>query len=53
MSLRYTGAKALKTDFTRTGQRSLKGVASDAKQSTIRLIFFDFFFVLENDFKSH
>lgn len=33
MSLRYTGVGALKTDFTRSGKRSGKGIAQDAIKS--------------------
>ena len=29
MSILYTGTKALKTDFTRTGKRTLKGAIDD------------------------
>jgi hypothetical protein len=37
MSLRYTGVGALKTDFTRSGKRSGKGMAQDAIKSVKRL----------------
>ncbi len=33
MSIRYTGVGALKTDFTRSGKRSGKGMAQDAIKS--------------------
>lgn len=37
MSLRYTGVGALKTDYTRTGKRSGKGLLSDGLKSVQRL----------------
>jgi len=36
LSLLYTGTPALKTDFTRTGKRSMKGALDDGKHSMIR-----------------
>ena len=38
MSLRYTGTGALKTDFTRTGKRSMKGAMADGMKSATRLM---------------
>ena len=36
LSTCYTGTPALKTDFTRTGKRSMMGAAMDGKHSMIR-----------------
>ena len=36
LSLLYTGTPALKTDFTRTGKRSIAGAINDGKHSMIR-----------------
>ena len=33
MSILYTGTKALKTDFTRTGKRTFKGAVDDGVNS--------------------
>eukprot|EP01104_Vermistella_antarctica_P012946 TRINITY_DN382_c3_g1_i1.p1 TRINITY_DN382_c3_g1~~TRINITY_DN382_c3_g1_i1.p1 ORF type:complete len:1343 (+),score=272.19 TRINITY_DN382_c3_g1_i1:297-4325(+) len=38
MSRRYTGTGALKTEFTRTGRRSLKGAVTDGFLSTKRIM---------------
>ena len=38
MSQAYTGTSALKTDFTRTGRRSMKGIATDGLNSVRRVI---------------
>jgi hypothetical protein len=38
MSVRYTGVGALKTDYTRTGKRSAKGVVADGVKSAQRYI---------------
>eukprot|EP01117_Protostelium_nocturnum_P005116 TRINITY_DN1858_c0_g1_i1.p1 TRINITY_DN1858_c0_g1~~TRINITY_DN1858_c0_g1_i1.p1 ORF type:complete len:1305 (-),score=506.54 TRINITY_DN1858_c0_g1_i1:1043-4957(-) len=38
MSEQYTGAAALKTDFTRTGRRSVKGLAADGYNSMKRYL---------------
>lgn len=38
MSIAYAGTGALKTDFTRTGKRNLKGMASDGLNSMKRYI---------------
>ncbi|KAJ3411379.1 Phosphoinositide phosphatase sac1 [Chytridiales sp. JEL 0842] len=37
ISMEYTGTGALKSDFTRTGSRNLKGVLTDAQLSLTRL----------------
>jgi hypothetical protein len=36
MSMLYTGTPALKTDFTRTGKRTMKGAAADGYNSVTR-----------------
>ena len=36
LSLLYTGTPALKTDFTRTGKRSMQGAIDDGKHAMIR-----------------
>lgn len=36
-SILYSGTPALKTDFTRTGKRTTKGVINDGKNSVTRL----------------
>ena len=36
LSLLYTGTPALKTDFTRTGKRSIWGAIDDGKHAVIR-----------------
>ncbi len=38
LSQQYTGTAALKTDLTRTGKRSMKGMASDGINSVRRFI---------------
>ena len=38
MSVRYTGVGALKTDYTRTGKRSAKGVVADGVKSAQRYL---------------
>ena len=37
VSILYSGTPALKTDFTRTGKRSMKGTINDGKNSVFRL----------------
>ena len=34
--MQYAGTPALKTDFTRTGKRTVAGVASDIQNSAVR-----------------
>lgn len=36
LSVQYAGSLALKTDFTRTGKRTVAGLISDAWQSVLR-----------------
>jgi len=36
LSVQYAGTPALKTDFTRTGKRTVAGVASDVRNSAVR-----------------
>ena len=36
MSIMYSGTPALKTDFTRTGKRSILGAINDGKNSVKR-----------------
>lgn len=36
ISIQYSGTGALKTDFTRTGKRSYKGMLRDLKNSLLR-----------------
>ncbi len=36
LSILYSGTKALKTDFTRTGKRTMKGALMDGKHSIQR-----------------
>lgn len=38
MSIRYTGTGALKTDFTRTGKRSVAGLLQDGMSSVKRMV---------------
>ena len=43
MSILYTGTPALKTDFTRTGKRSINGAINDGKNSVIRYFLNNFY----------
>eukprot|EP00041_Stephanoeca_diplocostata_P029618 m.880787 g.880787 ORF g.880787 m.880787 type:complete len:214 (+) comp23593_c0_seq16:277-918(+) len=36
LAMQYGGSKALKTDFTRTGHRTLRGMLADARESLLR-----------------
>ena len=38
LSLHYSGTGALKTDFTRTGKRTMAGIVSDVQNSAIRYL---------------
>jgi hypothetical protein len=38
MSLRYTGTGALKTDYTRTGKRSMMGLVNDGLNASVRML---------------
>jgi hypothetical protein len=43
VSLQYAGTGALKTDYTRTGQRSTKGLLRDGYNSCARYVLNNFF----------
>ncbi|KAI6645875.1 phosphatidylinositol-3-phosphatase SAC1 [Oopsacas minuta] len=42
LAIQYTGTKALKTDYTRTGKRSLPGMLRDGYNSCIRYVYNNF-----------
>ena len=43
VSRQYSGTGALKTDFTRTGKRTIQGALSDFQNSIVRYVLNNFF----------